>query len=1024
MGTKVHYRSYFPGHDKMRDLNADAGNSWPSFYISKTPSKHLYNGCFPSPSTGHSECDKEILKQTMLEHEAIFRKQVYELHRLYSIQKDLMEEFQKNGLSGISEHKLPSKTFSCSSQVQSNYATRMRQMSHLCANNDWKREKSRYNDVIYPVNFLESNLQSSSDFLETETLKGVAEPTGSFRKCPKKMLDFRLPVAAHIDDTERSEEIPGSSSVNTSTCSRICTGDSEMELKLSLVSVGGSAGKDVCKVNYLHKNSHFTGLADLNEPTRQTSLEGAPNSFPVKVFGPKNQTDENHRLNFPLSSTTLSLQNAFTKDGDCGERTFSDVFQGATEEKVGGSVCHNEAGKIFPVSFMNSTSHKEKDRVLCQPVKLNVNKVRDIISIDDNEASTWSGHEQDNHFLISGKSHGHSEFGNLGKLTSVLSNSFSSSLKLESNMTSLPVVPTWTKFPSDENNASSPFSATSRSSKVQKICSSDIATKDSNGSLSSSQVGIDLKSPLRFEEKSSSHLNGLNDGLQLQSHSTLQIKLPFTNINLNDEAENSFSATQDGPNTQQNKATEGIDAKREDFLPGLSWLKRRPACKSLEPSKLPSQVDLGFSQMNRIHEKKSEDAASLLSCNFDVFSSSLHKRESKIQNNQLSHRLISTKFITPTFEKLQQNLSSSSNEEKLIIDELNHARMPHDMKMYSSEKSTSLENNRRNSRNLIDLNSVFPFMDDPDSSDSSAEGQADLPSVHSEPILVSRVLPFIDLEAPVMNLEEDNVTSDIASTPFSSRVRLQEELCSHEMLIKEAAENIVKLSLDGFQNNEIQSSMPATQPDNTLHLFAEMILSNNNITELNAAGDCLLPHRDERLDLFELMTLQLEEMKPEKLSCIPQEAKDGEVNEKSKASLLLAKPRRVQGKKRRQKKDFQKDILPALATLSRQESMEDLQAIGELMKASGIPWKAGIRRRSLRGNSTQAQAVRKRRQKNSSASVTAVEISPPTSLFMVDDNNYNPELEVDRHPIISWGRTTRRCRSQRCPPMGVSSTLM
>ncbi|KAI0498038.1 hypothetical protein KFK09_021279 [Dendrobium nobile] len=1024
MGTKVHYRSYFPGHDKMRDLNADAGNSWPSFYISKTPSKHLYNGCFPSPSTGHSECDKEILKQTMLEHEAIFRKQVYELHRLYGIQKDLMEEFQKNGLSGISEHKLPPKTISCSSQVQSNYATRMRQMSHLCANNDWKRENSRYNDVIYPVNFLECNLQSSSDFLETEPLKGVAEPTGSFRKCPKKMLDFRLPVAAHIDDTERSEEIPGSSSVNTSTCSRICTGDSEMELKLSLVSVGGSAGKDVCKVNYLRKNSHFTGLADLNEPTRQTSLEGAPNSFPVKVFGPKNQTDENHRLNLPLSSTTLSLQNAFTKDGNCGERTFSDVFQGATEEKVGGSVCHNEAGKIFPVSFMNSTSHKEKDRVLFQPVKLNVNKVSDIISIDDNEASTWSGHEQDNHFLISGKSHGHSEFGNLGKLTSVLSNSFSSSLKLESNMTSLPVVPTWTKFPSDENNASSPFSATSRSSKVQKICSSDIATKDSNGSLSSSQVGIDLKSPLRFEEKSSSHLNGLNDGLQLQSHSTLQIKLPFTNINLNDEAENYFSATQDGPTTQQNKATEGIDAKHEDFLPGLSWLKRRPACKSLEPSKLPSQVDLGFSQMNRIHEKKSEDAASLLSCNFDVFSSSLHKRESKIQNNQLSHSLISTKFITPTFEKLQQNLSSSSNEEKLIIDELNHARMPHDMKMYSSEKSTSLENNRRNSRNLIDLNSVFPFMDDPDSSDSSAEGQADLPSIHSEPILVSRVVPFIDLEAPVMNLEEDNVTSDIASTPFSSRVRLQEELCSHEMLIKEAAENIVKLSLDGFQNNEIQSSMPATQPDNTLHLFAEMILSNSNITELNAAGDCRLPHRDERLDLFELMTLQLEEMKPEKLSCILQEAKDGEVNEKSKASLLLAKPRRVQGKKRRQKKDFQKDILPALATLSRQESMEDLQAIGELMKASGIPWKAGIRRRSLRGNSTQAQAVRKRRQKNSSASVTAVEISPPTTLFMVDDNGYNPELEVDRHPMISWGRTTRRCRSQRCPPMSVSSTLM
>lgn len=76
MGTEVHFRSYFPEHDNMRDLNADVGNHLPSFYINNTLNVHLYNDCLPSPSTGQSDYDKQMLKRTMLEHEAIFRKQV------------------------------------------------------------------------------------------------------------------------------------------------------------------------------------------------------------------------------------------------------------------------------------------------------------------------------------------------------------------------------------------------------------------------------------------------------------------------------------------------------------------------------------------------------------------------------------------------------------------------------------------------------------------------------------------------------------------------------------------------------------------------------------------------------------------------------------------------------------------------------------------------------------------------------------------------------------------------------------
>lgn len=41
-------------------------------------------------------CDKEYMKMAMLKHEEMFRKQVYELHRLYEIQKMLMKNISSD----------------------------------------------------------------------------------------------------------------------------------------------------------------------------------------------------------------------------------------------------------------------------------------------------------------------------------------------------------------------------------------------------------------------------------------------------------------------------------------------------------------------------------------------------------------------------------------------------------------------------------------------------------------------------------------------------------------------------------------------------------------------------------------------------------------------------------------------------------------------------------------------------------------------------------------------------------------
>ena len=75
----MHSKSYLPGYYSMRDLNEDSGSSnWPLFYGDRTLANGQYcNGFLPRTVTNaYSGYEKHALKQTMLEHEAIFKDQV------------------------------------------------------------------------------------------------------------------------------------------------------------------------------------------------------------------------------------------------------------------------------------------------------------------------------------------------------------------------------------------------------------------------------------------------------------------------------------------------------------------------------------------------------------------------------------------------------------------------------------------------------------------------------------------------------------------------------------------------------------------------------------------------------------------------------------------------------------------------------------------------------------------------------------------------------------------------------------
>lgn len=80
MGTKVQYKSYWPEYYPMRDLNENSNScSWPHYYGDKPIANgQYYNGFLARAATDlYPPYDKDVLKKTMLEHEEIFKTQVF-----------------------------------------------------------------------------------------------------------------------------------------------------------------------------------------------------------------------------------------------------------------------------------------------------------------------------------------------------------------------------------------------------------------------------------------------------------------------------------------------------------------------------------------------------------------------------------------------------------------------------------------------------------------------------------------------------------------------------------------------------------------------------------------------------------------------------------------------------------------------------------------------------------------------------------------------------------------------------------
>ncbi|KAK4760434.1 hypothetical protein SAY87_005327 [Trapa incisa] len=175
-----------------------------------------------------------------------------------------------------------------------------------------------------------------------------------------------------------------------------------------------------------------------------------------------------------------------------------------------------------------------------------------------------------------------------------------------------------------------------------------------------------------------------------------------------------------------------------------------------------------------------------------------------------------------------------------------------------------------------------------------------------------------------------------------------------------------------------------------LNWFASIVLKEMQVR------DCHLPSWD--IDYFESMTLKLTEMKDEDHLQQPPAALETLKLIEEEAAIGKSTSNHRSRRRGRQKRDFQRDILPGLTSLSRHEVMEDMQTFCGIMQATGHTWNCG----PTRGKSARNRSARPER--NSTGCP-----SPP-----VPCPDYTPSLN-----LTSWGKT-RRPRRQRCPaPLGM-----
>lgn len=322
------------------------------------------------------------------------------------------------------------------------------------------------------------------------------------------------------------------------------------------------------------------------------------------------------------------------------------------------------------------------------------------------------------------------------------------------------------------------------------------------------------------------------------------------------------------------------------------------------------------------------------------------------------------------------------------------------------EETYSIANNGRNNhfsvlRPEIDLNLTL-----------DEQEPLSMPSVPAAVVKIPAT--EIDLEAPevIGSITDVSFETDLLQkkTEKCSGVSLDDK---YDELSRIAAEAIINISSSQFDLLDSTCQPTEALPPTRLLWLSEVISSyegSDHESKITKVGLTKMDDTSDEetvprgMDYFEFMTLNLQETKVEDY-CTHPYVLDNRGDEDTTVTSAAKRGRKRQAKRGRQLRDFQRDVLPGLVSLSRREVTEDLQTIEEIFKASGQTWQSSFsQRRAGRNGRGRKRLVDLAPPQTATLSCPPPPVQQPTCR----------ELEDEDRNLTGWGKRTRRLPRQRC----------
>ncbi|CAL0318218.1 unnamed protein product [Lupinus luteus] len=1072
MGTKV---QNLPGSYSMRDLNEEFSScGWPLLYGDKTQAnRQYYNNYHPSVTADTcSSYDKDVVKQTMLEHEAIFKNQVCELHRLYKTQRDLMNEVK---MKELHRNQIPVEASCSTDRLASPMMIEDDQKWHISgfpAGNSMcsKTSVSGVKDIQSPLGSIKGIINQGAGLFPSPngcSSKDIEVIESRPTKVQRKMFDLQLPADAYVD-TEESEKL-SERKINGPPLflpDRNCKNGKESDVKLFCGNGVKTNHEDTSRSEQSSKRRNE--LADLNEPIQVEETYDSPyvhhpshNPYQraTECSNPSDAAKQQpwfvdlckgHLHNSNQGTDSWPRKNGYLENSASGKEL---IMLAAEAGQAKSSIQSVPQALKLEKSFSSSqTMHDTLSKgheasasdYLTGRSKTDLWREKTAIGLNFGERNREYSINMHPESVVPLRRYGLSAVSPSTDLSKSWSHS-ASSWEMEDNSLNQKLMSVQTPC----LNTSGALSRSSQSRKGNRILEGrwplNINSKPSSGLRCDvpTQNGFHAGSLSRSKEPSKNtsstsydYLNHNNGCNTIPAHSINNGPYNGSNSNFNDMKSRNIDLNVMFSNGSSNNLVSPScirimdgEQKHDEHHAVLPWLRAKTTCKTVSKN-ADKGISAGESSFSHVASLSKTDEtgegasekfvhnATSVSCSNDI-----SRKRTEVGESSSSKKILGVPIfnMTHTSSKDLSSLSSSSisilNPSEVGAVENNRKNQLFDMNLpcdaeslelgkegatetiVSRERSPTKESN---CRNQFDLNICM------------SEDEASLMTIPSDNV---KMKAAIDLESPVVPENvEDSVpeVKQIENSPESPKdpPHIVEQTCDE--LMRQAAESIVVLSslpceqVDGVIGN------PSESPTrDRLSWFVDVIFSCEDNLESkldNSRGendDKEEPSSSDGMDEFEAITLKLPETKEEDYMPKPFVPENFIVEE---TAPLPTRTRRGAARRGRQRRDFQKDILPGLASLSRHEVTEDLQTFGGLMRATGHAWQSGSTRRS----SSRTGNGRGRRRVQVAPSPPPAAVTNETCTPLMQHLN-NIELGLEDRSLTGWGKTTRRPRRQRCP---------